>query len=71
MNGIQKGNKNYPVNQGDNFIQEVIQRHLNTEPRRETNFLSNIFSRRVTNNFIRIKVYNNCTFHISGGEEDD
>jgi len=71
MKAIQKRQDDYPVSQGDNFIQEVIQRHLNNEPRRENNFLSNIFSKRVTNNFIRIKVYNNCTFHIgSDGEED-
>jgi len=68
MNEMQKHNKNYPVIQDDSFIQDMIQRHLNTEPRRENNFLSNIFSRRVTNNFVRIKVYNNCTF--IGKEED-
>lgn len=71
MKSIQKRQNNYPVNQGDNFIQEAIQRHLNDEPKRENNFLSNIFSKRITNNFVKIKVYNNCTFHIgSEGEED-
>lgn len=71
MKNLQKRENNLPVVQ-DDFIRDVIQRHLNNEPRRENNFLSNIFSKRVTNNFIRVKVYNNCTFYIgSDGEEDD
>jgi hypothetical protein len=65
MRSLQKREKNYPVNLGENFIQDAIARHLgNIEPRRETSILSNIFSKRITNTFIRLKVYNNCTFYI-------
>lgn len=72
MKDLQKRQENLPVNIGENFIQEAIARHMNNEPKKETNFLSNIFSRRVTNNFIRIKVYNNCTFYLGNdGEEED
>jgi hypothetical protein len=72
MKNLQKREQFYPVDSGDNLIQDAISRHLgNIEPRRENNFLSNIFSKRVTNNFIRIKVYNNCTFYLGNGEEED
>jgi hypothetical protein len=71
MNKLQRRDNHYPAEQ-DNFVSEVIQRHLDNEPRRENNFLSNIFSKRVTNNFIRIKVYRNCNFYLGNdGEEDD
>jgi len=67
MKAIQKRQDEYPANQDMGFVQEIIQRHLNKKPEREFN----LFSRRVTNTFIKMKVYNNCTFHISGREEDD
>lgn len=71
MKNLQKRESGYPVNTGENFIQDVIAKHLGRiEPKKETNFLSNIFSKRITNTFIKMKVYNNCTFHISGNEED-
>lgn len=67
MKAIQKRDEGFPVQSDSSFISEAIQRHLNSEPKREFNFLS----RRVTNTFIKMKVYNNCTFHIgSDGEED-
>ncbi len=69
MNKLQKYNNNYPVNLDANFIKELVQGQLNNEPKRENNFLSNIFSKRVTNNFIRIKIYEHCTFYL--GKEDD
>ncbi len=72
MKNLQKREKSYPVNPGDNFFQDAIARHLgNIEPRRETSVLSNIFSKRITNTFVRLKVYNNCTFYIGAEEEDD
>lgn len=71
MNGIIKHKTNSPVNLDENFIRELVQGHLGNEPKRENHFLSDIFSRRVTNTFIRFKLYENCTFHISGREEDD
>lgn len=71
MNEIQKHKPNYPANIDGDFIREVIQRHLSNEPRRENNFLSNIFSKRVTNNFVRIKVYEHCTFYLGKDEEED
>jgi len=73
MRAIQRRDENLPVMQNaGSFISKSIDRHFDSiEPKRETNFLSNIFSRRVTNTFIRIKLYENCTFHISGREEDD
>ncbi len=70
MNKLQKREQDYPVNLGENFIQEAIARHLGTiEPRRENNFLSNIFSRKTVNNFIRIRVYNGCVFHLNREED--
>ena len=72
MKNLQKRQDAYPANTGENFIQEAIARHLEPiEPRRENNFLSNIFSKRVTNNFIRIKVYNNCTFYLGNDSEEN
>ncbi len=72
MKSLQKRQENYPVNIGENFIQEAIARHLGSiESKKETNFLSNIFSKRVTNNFIRIKIYENCTFYLGKDEEEE
>ena len=72
MKNLQKREVSYPVDTGEQLIQEAIARHLGSiEPKRENHFLSDIFSKRVTNTFIRIKVYENCTFHISGREEED
>ena len=69
MNDIQKRDSDFPAIHDDSFIRDVVQRHLGSEPKRENNFLSNIFSKRVTNNFIRLKVYHHCTFYL-GREED-
>lgn len=69
MKNLQKREQDYPVNTGENFIQEAIARHLGSiEPKRENNFLSNIFSKRVTNNFI--KIYSHCVFNLNREEED-
>ena len=70
MNNLQKRGNDFPAIQDDSFIRDVIQRHLNNEPKRENNFLSNIFSKRVTNNFMRLKVYHHCTFYLGKDEED-
>lgn len=71
MKAIQRRDENFPVLQDNNFIQEVIARHLSNEPKKENNFLSNIFSKRVTNNFIRIKVYEHCTFYLGKDNEEE
>jgi|GEM_PF-6430725 len=71
MRAIQRRDESLPVMQNDgSFISETIARHLGTiEPRRENNFLSNIFSRKTVNNFIRIRVYNGCVFHLNREED--
>ncbi len=61
MRAIQRREENLPV------MQDVIQGYLRPKPEREFN----LFSRRVTNTFIRMKVYNNCTFYMGAKEEDD
>lgn len=67
MKSLQRRDEEFPVQRDSSFISEAIERHLNTEPKREFNFLS----RRVTNTFIKMKVYNNCNFYLgSDGEED-
>ena len=72
MKNLQKREVSYPVNTGEQLIQEAIARHLGRiEPKRENNFLSNIFSKRVTNTFIRIRVYENCTFYLGKDSEED
>lgn len=60
MRAIQRRDENLPV------MQDVIQGYLRPKPEREFN----LFSRRVTNTFIRMKVYNNCTFHLNREEDD-
>lgn len=71
MNEIQKHKTNYPVNLDGDFIKDVVQKHLSNEPKRENHYLSDIFSKRITNNFIRIKVYEHCTFYLGKEEEGD
>jgi hypothetical protein len=68
MKSLQRRDEGFPVQGDSGFISEAIQRHLSNEPKREFNFLS----KRVSNTFINMKVYNNCTFYLgNGGEEED
>ena len=65
MNKLQKHNNSYPVTQDLSFVRDIVE----SEPKREFSFLSNIFSRRTVNNFVRIRVYNHCVFTFKNSDE--